>query len=83
MEKKQFKLVRHIKRWNKWRKGSMNSKFYKFLVLLGLYKSPTFALMLTDEEEEAIHKAFMDVLDQRVERMKNKGEEKDDNSRKD
>lgn len=35
------KLFDHIRLWNGWRKHSINSKFYKFMVLLG-YTSPTF-----------------------------------------
>ena len=44
-------LIQHIKRWNKWRKHNCNGRFHKLLVLLGMRKSPTFILTLTDEEE--------------------------------
>lgn len=44
----------HFKRWNKWRKRSCNSWFVKFMVLIGLIESPTFALVLTDREEREI-----------------------------
>ena len=33
--------VDRFQRWNKWRKHSMNSRLYKFLVLIGLQYSPT------------------------------------------
>ena len=46
------RLRRHFPRWNKWRKYSQNSWFYKLLVLFGIVKSPTFAFVLTDKEEE-------------------------------
>ena len=39
-----MKLVDRFQRWNKWRKHSMNSRIYKFLVLLGLQYSPTLAM---------------------------------------
>ena len=39
-----MKLVDHFQRWNKWRKHSMNSRIYKFLVLLNLQYSPTLTL---------------------------------------
>ena len=52
-------MIKHFKRWNGWRKHNLNSRFYKLLVLLGIVKSPTFALYLTEEELEKIHKAFM------------------------
>lgn len=43
--------INHIKQWNKWRKRSLNSPVYKFLVLIGLTHSPTFFLqVLTDDE---------------------------------
>lgn len=56
-------MLKHIKRWNKWRKHNRNSKLHKLLVLLGLRKSPTFILTFTDEEEEAIHKAFWEGVE--------------------
>lgn len=54
--------IRHFKRWNKWRKRCMNSRWYKFFVLIGLYKSPTLMLTLTDEEEDEVHRAFLRAL---------------------
>ena len=47
-----MRVIRHIIRWNKWRKGCLNSWFYKFLVLIGVKKSPTMALIFLDDEEE-------------------------------
>ena len=44
------KLKKHLKKWNGWRKHSLNSKFHKLLVLLGIIKSPTFDLYFTKEE---------------------------------
>ena len=35
------KIILHIKIWNQWRKNNLNSKLYKFLVLIGWLKSPT------------------------------------------
>lgn len=35
-------LTRYFKEWNEWRKRNMNGRFYKFLVLIKLAKSPTF-----------------------------------------
>lgn len=35
------KIILHLKVWNHWRKHSLNSKLYKFLVLIGWTKSPT------------------------------------------
>lgn len=46
-----MKLVDHFQRWNKWRKHSMNSRIYKFFVLLGLQYSPTLALYSTKKGE--------------------------------
>lgn len=56
------KAIIHIKRWDKWRKRSLNSPFYKLLVLLGVIHSPTFEFVLDDRELEnaiyALHKAL-------------------------
>lgn len=42
-------LVKHIRRWNRWRKCNTNGKFHKILVLFGKH-SPTFdSLVLTEE----------------------------------
>ena len=46
-----MKLVDRFQRWNKWCKHSMNSRIYKFLVLLGLRYSPTLALYRTKKGE--------------------------------
>lgn len=35
-------LAFHFKAWNEWRKRNLNSRLHKFLVLLGVVKSPTF-----------------------------------------
>ena len=50
-ESRMKKLFRHIKRWNRWRKRSMNGKIHKALVLLGVTKSPTMPFILLPEEE--------------------------------
>lgn len=36
------KLIKHIKRWNLWRKHSMDSVIHKLLVLFKIIDSPTF-----------------------------------------
>lgn len=46
------RLKRHLNRWNKWRKRSLNGPIYKFFVLIGIKKSPTFAFVLSDDEED-------------------------------
>lgn len=44
------KLIKHIRRWNLWRKNCMNSKLHKILVLFGVIKSPTMATIFLPEE---------------------------------
>lgn len=59
------KLIRHIKRWNKWRKRCGNSTWHKILVLFGIRKSPTLPLVRTDDEEsidEAFWRGFRDGI---------------------
>lgn len=35
-------MIRRFRLWNKWRKNCLNGPLYKFLVLIGLRRSPTF-----------------------------------------
>jgi hypothetical protein len=37
-------MIKYFKQWNKWRKLSLDSKFFKFLVLIKLANSPTFEI---------------------------------------
>lgn len=43
-------LIKHFRRWNIWRKCSLNNKLYKFLVLFGVIKSPTMTTVFLPEE---------------------------------
>lgn len=61
---KMFKrLINHIKRWNKWRKYCRNGWLYKISVLFG-NPSPTFPLILTDEEEEEMRKKIQEKFEE-------------------
>ena len=44
------KLIKHIRRWNLWRKNCINSKLHKILVLFGVVKSPTMATIFLPED---------------------------------
>lgn len=44
------RLFRHIRRWNKWRKCSMNDKIDKLLVLFNFISSPTFEVTYLENE---------------------------------
>lgn len=57
------RLINHIKRWNKWRKYCRNGGLYKFSVLFG-NPSPTFMLVLTDEEEEEMRKEIQEKYEE-------------------
>lgn len=57
-----MKLIKHLKRWNKWRKLNGNGKIHKFLVLIGFIISPTFELTWTDEECKAFYKGLCEGL---------------------
>lgn len=54
-----------FKKWTVWRKMCINGPFYKFLVLIGLIKSPSFAMVLLPEEQKTIEEAFAE-LERRV-----------------
>ncbi len=45
-------VIKHIRRWNYWRKNNSNGRFYKILVLFGMVKSPTMVIVLLPEEKE-------------------------------
>lgn len=47
-------FINHIRRWNIWRKRNLNGRFYKFLVLVGVTKSPTMLLTYLPEERELL-----------------------------
>lgn len=62
-------MIKHIRRWNIWRKRSMNSTPYKLFVLFGIIKSPTFSLTMLPEEAEEFKRAFMNIMrDIRIEK---------------
>lgn len=52
-------MIKHIRRWNLWRKDCLNGKIYIFLVLVGVATSPSLQFILLPEERPAIHRAFM------------------------
>lgn len=55
-------MIKHIRRWNIWRKHCMNSPFYKFLVLIGFTKSPTMAFILLPEEWREYEEKMRNIL---------------------
>lgn len=44
-------VIKHIRRWNYWRKYNSNGRLHKLLVLLGVIKSPTMVTVLLPEEK--------------------------------
>lgn len=44
------RIIKHIRRWNIWRKDNRNSRLHKLLVLLGLRQSPTLNFVFLPEE---------------------------------
>lgn len=56
------KQIKHIKKWNEWRKGCLNSPIYKLLVLFKIKKSPTFEHFWTKEDGRAFWEGFMHGL---------------------
>lgn len=48
------KLIKHFRRWNIWRKGCLNNRTHKFLVLIGFRKSPTLTFTMLPEEKRAL-----------------------------
>lgn len=58
MRNKIRRAVLHVRRWNVWRKMSINGPFYKFLVLVGFVKSPSFPLALLPGDRKSIEEAL-------------------------
>lgn len=60
------KLIRHIRRWNIWRKYNGGSRMHKFLVLIGFMQSPTMRNVILPEEPlewgESLAKGFSDGM---------------------
>ena len=57
-------MTKHIRRWNIWRRNNCNGRWHKFLVLLGLRRSPTFVLtFLPEETEEFMKKCYKVHID--------------------
>lgn len=59
-------IVKHIKRWNVWRKHNNNGILHKVLVLFGIIKSPTFFHTWTKDECKAFYDGFMEGLKERT-----------------
>lgn len=58
-----MKIIKHIRRWNLWKKYCRNPPTYKLLVLLGLDKSATLALtLLPEEQDEFAHNILEGLL---------------------
>ena len=53
-----MKVIKHIKRWNKWRACSTSKRIHKVLVLIGLRQDLTFDLIPTDDEKKNIQEAI-------------------------
>ena len=53
-------MVKNYKKWKDWQKCCINSRFYKFLVLIGLVHSPSFEAFKTRDERGRIAKFLID-----------------------
>lgn len=53
-------MVKNYKKWKDWQKHCINSRFYKFLVLIGFIRSPTFEAFKIREENGRIVKLLID-----------------------
>ena len=53
-------MVKKYKKWKDWQRHCINSRFYKFLVLIGLAYSPSFEAFKTRDESGRIAKSLID-----------------------
>lgn len=56
------KLIKHIKKWNAWRKQCLNNPVYKLLVLFKIIDSPTFEHIWTEEDAKEFREGFLQGL---------------------
>ena len=56
---------RHFRKWNEWRKQNLNSKFYQLLILLKVFRSPTFELYITKQEMQEAFDEMNRIIDNR------------------
>lgn len=54
-------MIKHIRRWNIWRKRCLNGPIYKFLVLIGISKSPTMMFITLPEEWAKVEEVFKNI----------------------
>ena len=64
-------MTKRYKKWKDWRKYNINSRFYQFLVLIGLAHSPTFEMWYYDTGSR-VAKGFENSI------VKNHGSDKGD-----
>ena len=48
------KIIERFRLWNEWRKGCLNGPLHKFLVLIGLRRSPTFHVFIAFKDWQPI-----------------------------
>ena len=53
-------MVQNYKKWKDWQKRCINSRFYKFLVLIGFVHSPSFEAFKILDENRRIAKLLID-----------------------
>ena len=53
-------MVQNYKKWKNWQKRCINSRFYKFLVLIGFVHSPSFEAFKILDENRRIAKLLID-----------------------
>lgn len=52
------RMIDHFRRWNIWRKRSLNGPLHKLLVLFRVIESPTMRYVMLPEEESALFMAI-------------------------
>ena len=53
-------IIKKYKKWKDWQKRCINSRFHKFLVLIGFVHSPSFEAFITRDERGRIAKFLID-----------------------
>lgn len=59
------KLIKHIKRWNEWRKGCLNNPVHKLLVLFKIIGSSTFEHFWSEDDAKEFRRGMREAADEK------------------
>lgn len=64
------KIIKHIKRWNEWRKESLNNPVQKLLVLFKVIESPTFKHFWSKDDAKTFRDGFLQGMREAIDEQR-------------